>query len=78
MYSRLLDQAPILGTTLIPDNKLDRSSPRLFREVQVFTITCAHKMTERYEKGSDPAEVKNWRVHFYCLAVSFGALALGE
>ncbi|KAH7049396.1 general substrate transporter [Macrophomina phaseolina] len=34
-------------------------------------------MTERYEKGSDPAEVKNWRVHFYCLAVSFGALALG-
>lgn len=26
----------------------------------------------------DPKEVRNWRVHLYCMGVCFGAVALGK
>lgn len=34
-------------------------------------------MAEVITRTSDPKEVKNWKVHLYCIGVCFGAVALG-
>lgn len=35
-------------------------------------------MSPEHGRIPDPKEVKNWKVHIYCLAVCFGAVALGQ